>query len=125
MPTAEEFEKAKQALLDALGKSLQAEVPTEYATLPRVTELQIERQWVDEDTGYLMASGVAIFADGRRIDGDLGRLIPVVRDGVPVGYRLATLDGQPPRFGTTDCTPAAGDDIFVDAVSPGDYSHGR
>lgn len=125
MPTAEEYERARQALLGALGKSLRAEVPTEYATLPRVTELQIERQWVDESTGHLMASGVAIFADGRRIDGDLGRLIPVVRDGVPVGYRLATLDGQPPQFGTTDCPPAAPDDVLVDVTSPGDFFHGR
>ena len=98
-----EWEQAKNSLLGALQRALAAEVPAEVATLPRVTNLQIERQWQDPDTGFLMASGVAEFANGTTVTGDLGRLIPVVKDDVVVGYRLATVPGQETPGETGDC----------------------
>lgn len=123
MPTEEQIEQVRQFLLQQLGK-ISDEVPDEVATLPRVARLEIERQWVDPDTGDLMATGIAHMTDGRKLTHS-GRLRPVMRDGVIQGYALSTQaeDGLP--FGMTDCSPSECDDQADDDLADGEYSHGR
>lgn len=80
--------------------------------LPRVN-LEIDKTW--EENGVLFATGTVTYPDGRKEEHN-GPLIPVVRDGKPVGYTLGRSTGAPSALGSEDPEDAGGD--------AGDTTHG-
>lgn len=87
----EKEEIAKEALLRLLRGTSPDEAITEALRrqgTPILKKLQIDRQWVDAETGNLMASGTVTTEDGETYQ-HTGALQPVMLHGKVAGYTLS------------------------------------